>query len=286
VSGTAASGRGGQDDRYLLGDSTAEVEHLTHQAEVYAKEAASLLDRVGVAAGSSAIDVGCGVLGILRLLCERVGPSGRVVGLERESRILDAARQAAAQHDLPVEFVQGDATSLDLPSDSFDFVHERTVLLNVHDPATVIAEMARIARPGGVVALQEPDSSGWVCDPPHPAWDPLLAELLAAYRRNGKNFNSGRRAARRLRDAGLTDVQVQVSARVTQAGEYYQTFLLTLTSLVRDQIITGGRLTAAEFDGRVASLRAHLDQPGTLTCMATMWQAWGTKPEAPDAGGS
>jgi len=32
-----------------------------------------------------------------------------------------------------------------------------------------------------------------VCDPPHPAWDPLLAELLAAYRRNGKNFNTGRR---------------------------------------------------------------------------------------------
>ena len=275
---TAAAGRGGQGDRYLLGDSTAEVEHLTNQAEVYAEEATNLLDRVGLAPGSSAIDVGCGVLGILRLLRERVGPSGRVVGLERESRILDAARQAAAQHSLPVEFVQGDATSLDLPSDSFDFVHERTVLLNVHDPATVIAEMVRITRPGRVVALQEPDSSGWVCDPPHPAWDPLLAELLAAYRRNGKNFNSGRRIARRLRDAGLTDVRVQVAARATQAGEYYQTFLLTLTSLVRDQIITGGRLTAAEFDRQVASLRAHLDQPGTLTSNPTMWQAWGTKP--------
>ena len=280
MSGNAASRRGQQGDRYLLGDSTAEVEHLTHQAEVYAEEAANLLDRVGLAAGGSAIDVGCGVLGILRLLCERVGPSGRVVGLERESRILDAARQAAAQHSLLVEFVQGDATSLDLPADSFDFVHERTVLLNVHDPATVIAEMVRIARPGGVVALQEPDHSGWVCDPPHPAWDPLLAELLAAYRRNGKNFNTGRRIARALRDAGLTDVQVQVSARVTQAGEYYQTFLLTLTSLMRDQIITGGRLTAAELDGQVASLRAHLEKPGALTCMATMWQAWGTKPQA------
>jgi ubiquinone/menaquinone biosynthesis C-methylase UbiE len=280
VPGNAASRRSEQGDRYLLGDSTAEVEHLTHQAEVYAEEAANLLDRVGLAEGGSAIDVGCGVLGILRLLCERVGPSGRVVGLERESRILDAARQAAAQYSLPVEFVQGDATSLDLPSDSFDFVHERTVLLNVHDPATVIAEMMRIARPGGVVALQEPDHSGWVCDPPHPAWDPLLAELLAAYRRNGKNFNIGRRIARALRDAGLTDVGVQVSARVTQAGEYYQTFLLTLASLMRDQIITGGRLTAAELDGQVASLRAHLDQPGALTCMATMWQAWGTKPQA------
>jgi hypothetical protein len=152
------------------------------------------------------------------------------------------------------------------------------VLLNVQHPASVIAEMVRIARPGGVIALQEPDFSSSVCDPPHPAWDPLLAELLAAYRRNGKNFNSGRRIARDLRAAGLTDVQVRVTARLTQPGEYYQTFLLTLTSLMRDQIITGGRLTAADFDVQAESLRAHLAQPGTLTCQPTMWQAWGTKP--------
>ena len=283
MSATAASpaGMGRQSerrDRYLLGDSTTEVEHLAHQAEVYADEAEQLLDLVGVTAGSSAIDVGCGVLGILPLLCARAGPAGRVVGLERETRILDAARQYAAERGLPVEFVQGDATSLDLPSDSFDFVHERTVLLNVQHPASVIAEMVRIARPGGVIALQEPDFSSSVCDPPHPAWDPLLAELLAAYRRNGKNFNSGRRIARDLRAAGLTDVQVRVTARLTQAGEYYQTFLLTLTGLMRDQIITGGRLTAADFDAQSESLRAHLEQPGTLTCQPTMWQAWGTKP--------
>ena len=283
MSGTAASpagmgSRGGDRDRYLLGDSTTEVEHLAHQAEVYADEAEQLLDLVGVTAGSSAIDVGCGVLGILPLLCARAGPVGRVVGLERETRILDAARQNAAELGLPVEFVHGDATGLDLPSDSFDFVHERTVLLNVQHPASVIAEMVRIARPGGVIALQEPDFSSSVCDPPHPAWDPLLAELLAAYRRNGKNFNSGRRIARDLRAAGLTDVQVRVTARLTQPGEYYQTFLLTLTSLMRDQIITGGRLTAADFDVQAESLRAHLAQPGTLTCQPTMWQAWGTKP--------
>jgi ubiquinone/menaquinone biosynthesis C-methylase UbiE len=282
VSGNTASpadsGRAGRPDRYLLGDSTAEVEHLVNQAEVYADVAAELLDRVGLAAGASAIDVGCGALGILRLLRERVGPSGRVVGLDREARLLDAARKAADRHGLPIEFVQGDATSLDLPTGSFDFVHERTVLLNVQDPATVVSELIRIARPGGVIALEEPDSAGWVCDPPHPAWDPLLAELLAAYRRNGKNFNIGRRVARMPRDAGLADVQARVTARVTRAGDYYQTFLLTLTGLVRDQIITGGRLTVAEFDAQAASLRAHLEQPGTLTGMAEMWQAWGTKP--------
>jgi ubiquinone/menaquinone biosynthesis C-methylase UbiE len=173
-----ASAAAAQSDRYLLGDSTAEVEHLVHQAEVYAEEAGQLLDRVGVTAGASAIDVGCGVLGIVDLLCAKVGPQGRVVGVDREPRMLDAARQVAAQRGLPVEFVLGDATDLVLPSDQFDLVHERTVLLNVADPARVVAEMIRIARPGGVIALQEPDSSAWVCDPPH-TFDPFPGPLTA-----------------------------------------------------------------------------------------------------------
>jgi SAM-dependent methyltransferase len=179
----------GHSDRYLLGVSGAEVEHLVRQAEVYADEAGQLLDRVGVTAGAAVIDVGCGVLGIVDLLRAKVGPRGRVVGVDREPRMLDVARQVAAQRGLPVEFVLGDATDLVLPSDSFDLVHERTVLLNIADPARVVAEMIRIARPGGVIALQEPDSSAWVCDPPHPAWDLLHAELLDAYRRNGKDFD-------------------------------------------------------------------------------------------------
>jgi hypothetical protein len=150
-------------------------------------------------------------------------------------------------------------------------------LLNVADPARVVAEMIRITRPGGVIALQEPDSSAWVCDPPHPAWDLLRAELLDAYRRGGKNFDMGRCIARLLRDAGLNDVRVRATARITSAQDYYQTFLLTLTSLVRDQIVAGQRVSGAELDAHIASLRAHLQQPGTLTCQPTMWQAWGNK---------
>lgn len=138
--------------------------------------------------------------------------------------------------------------------------------------------MVRIVRPGGVIALQEPDSSGWVCDPPHPAWDLLRAELVEAYRRNGKNFDVGRCIARLLRAAGLADVGVRATARVAAAGEYFQTFLLTLTSLLRDQIIAGQRVSAAEFDAHTASLRAHLQQQDTLTCHPAMWQAWGTRP--------
>jgi ubiquinone/menaquinone biosynthesis C-methylase UbiE len=265
-------------DRYWLGDGPAELEHLTAQAEVYGREADELLDLIGVEDGAHAIDLGCGVLGILPQLCRRVGAGGRVVGLDLEPRLLAAASDLAAARGLTVETVHADATATGLPPASFDLVHARTLLLNLTDPEAAVAEMARLARSGGIVALQEPDTAGWVCDPPHPAFDRLRTELVAMYPRMGKDFDIGRRTARLLRDAGLRDVQARATARVTRPGDYYQTFLLTLCALLRDPLLAGGALTPRELDRDVAELREHLSAPDTLTCQPLLWQAWGIKP--------
>jgi SAM-dependent methyltransferase len=267
-----------QRDVYLLGDSDAEIEHLVNQAEVYAAEADQLLERIGIAVGATVADVGCGTLGILHLLCARVGPNGRVVGIDREQRMVDYGRLVTKQRNLPVEFFQEDATNLGLPSNEFDFVHCRTLLLNVADPAAVLAEMVRITRPGGVVAVQEPDAAAWVCDPPHPAFQALRDELVAAYASSGKDFYIGRRLPSLLRCSGLEDVEVIPTARATRPGEFYHTFLLTLTNLVREQILAGGRMSAEEFESHSTALSEHLGRPESVTCQPMVWQAWATKP--------
>jgi ubiquinone/menaquinone biosynthesis C-methylase UbiE len=261
--------------RYLLGDSPAEIRHLVEQAQVYANEAIELINLIRIHAGGAAIDVGCGVLGVLHVLAERVGVDGRVVGLDREERMVEFGRELTEQRGLTVEFIQADATATGLPDRSFDVVHARTLLLNVQNPEEILAEMARIAKPGGVVAIQEPDAAAWSCDPPHPAFDILREAILSAYRRTGKDFSIGRRIARLLRGAGLDDVRVRASARVTHSGEYFQTFLLAIASLVREVIVYAGELTANQFDSYAATLRAHLEAPGTITCQPLMWQAWG-----------
>ena len=260
--------------RYLLGDSPAEIRHLVEQAGVYAKEAAELFDLIGVDAGGAAIDVGCGVLGVVHLLAERIGRTGRVVGLDREPRMLEFARELAEQRHLAVEFIEADATATGLDDRSFDLMHARTLLLNVQNPQQVLAEMVRITKAAGVVIVQEPDAGAWSCDPPHPAFDILRAAILGAYRRTGRDFNIGRRIARMLRDAGLDDVRVRPTARATRSGEYYQTFLLTVSRFVRDVIVDSGELTADEIDSYAATLRAHLEAPDTITCQPIMWQAW------------
>ena len=271
----------GTSGRYLLGDSPVEIRHLVEQAEVYADEAAELFERIGIEAGGAVIDVGCGVLGVLHLLADRVGTHGRVVGLDREPRMVQSGRALAGQRGLAIEFIEADATATGLPDRSFELVHARTLLLNVQNPQEILAEMVRIAKPGAVVALQEPDAGAWSCDPPHAAFGILRDAILAAYRRTGKDFSIGRRIARMLRDAGLEDVQVRATARVTRSGEYYQTFLLTIAALVRDLIVQTGELTADEFGSYSGALRAHLESPDTITCQPIIWQAWGRARQYP-----
>lgn len=191
--------------------------------------------------------------------------------------MVEAGRRLAAQRGLNVELIEADATATGLDDNTFDLVHARTLLLNVANPEEILGEMVRIAKPGGVIALQEPDAGGWSCDPPHPAFDILREEILSAYRRTGKDFSIGRRIARMLDAADLEDVQVRATAKITAAGDYYQTFLLTIATLVQSVILDSGRLTADEFASYAGALRTHLEDQDTRTCQPLIWQAWGRK---------
>ena len=147
------NGPGASDSRtsvtYALGRDTAEAERLRRQTTELQSLAAEFLDRVGAAEGQSVIDVGCGPRGILELLAERVGPRGRVVGLEVDPVHVAMAQELVAEQGLTnVEVIQADAHT-GLPPASFDVAHARTVLVNVPDPGAVLAEMTRLVRAGG-----------------------------------------------------------------------------------------------------------------------------------------
>jgi ubiquinone/menaquinone biosynthesis C-methylase UbiE len=157
------------DEEYMLGGDTTEQARLLQQGKLLEQEARWLLYQVNVQAGWRAIDLGCGPLGILHLLSERVGASGEVIGVDRDERILNMARTLAAERNLTnVRLVQGDATATDLPRESFDFVHERLLLMITPHRDEELAEMVALPRPGGVVALQDFDVVSMFCEPPHP----------------------------------------------------------------------------------------------------------------------
>jgi ubiquinone/menaquinone biosynthesis C-methylase UbiE len=151
---------------YSLGRSVDESERLQRQADELAPDSAAVLDKVGLRSGENAIDVGCGPRGVIEMLCERVAPSGRVIGLDSDPTHVTMASELVSRRGLTgAEIVQADARRTGLPSGSFDLVHARTLLINVPEPAEVLAEMVRLTRPGGWVASVEPDCEFTICYP-------------------------------------------------------------------------------------------------------------------------
>ena len=106
---------------YSLGSNPAEHDRLRRQSPELRDASALLLDRVGIAQGWQAVDLGCGPSGILELLADRVGPAGRVVGLDFEPANVALARGFAAERGLAnVELIQGGARRTGFSSASCD----------------------------------------------------------------------------------------------------------------------------------------------------------------------
>ena len=265
--------------QYVMGGTLNEQQRLLAQAAEYDREARWLLDRIGLQPGWRAADMGCGPIGILDRLAERVGAAGHVVGVEREARFVDMARMLIAERGLRnVEIVAVDATATGLPAASFDFVHERLTLLQQPVPDPLLSEMIRLTRPGGVVALEDIDTAGWLCEPTHPAWSRMADAFLTVCREHGMDVDLGRHLPGLLRSAGLEDVEAEVHVRLKRPGEYGRTLVLSLVNGVRGRVIGRGLLNEVEFAEQTEALQRHLDRPATMVVGPLLFQAWGRKP--------
>jgi SAM-dependent methyltransferase len=264
---------------YALGTNPDERDRLRRQAEELRDHSAALLDRVGIERNWSAIDLGCGPRGIVDLLADRVGPAGRVTGLEYNPDSVALAREFAVSRGLAnVGIVEGDARRTGLPASSFDVVHTRTVLINIPEPAEVVTEMVRLARPGGWVAAMEPDVVLSLCYPPHPAWDRLVEIFLQVQDGDAADPYVGRRLPELFRQAGLVDVGVEAKADIYPVGHSRRTVRLDLMRSMRPKILERGIATERELDDLDRAAREHLDHPDTLVMPHLLFLAWGRKP--------
>lgn len=266
---------------YSLGASAGESERLERQADELAPESEALLDRVQLRPGDSAIDLGCGPRGIIELLHDRVLPSGRVLGLDSDpSHVAMAAKLCARRGLDDIEIVQADARCTGLPAGSFDLVHARALLANVPDPAQVLAEMVRLARPGGWVASLEPDAEHSVYYPYDNVFDRLRELFMVAFIRNGADPLIGRRLGQLYRQVGLEDVGLEARASVYPTGHSRRTIAADLLRAMRPQLLALGAADEAELDSLDATVREFLDDPDVVAMPNLMFLAWGRKPSS------
>ena len=261
-----------QTGHYPIERRAGEIERLHTQAAAMAPDCAMMLERIGVGPGWNCLDLGCGPGGITGLLSVLVGRSGRVVGLDADPVFLQHARRRAARN---TEFVAGNAYSSGLPGGTFDLVHMRFVASTAGEPEALIREAMRLAKPRGVVALQEPDMATLNCFPAHPAFEQLKAALEGAFTSVGADIRLARRLFALARRAGLADVEYRTFMLGVRSGDPMTDYLPSTVESLRGTIVEKGLMAAGELDAALAECRAHLRDPDVVFTMYTVAQVWG-----------
>ncbi len=161
---------------------------------------------LGLRAGESVLDVGCGPGFLLAEMANEVGARGRIVGIDVSADMLAlATKRCAEQKNISLQ----DANALSLPfaDESFDVVVSTQVYEYVADIATALKEAVRVLHPGGrmLIVATDWESSVW-----NNSDDVRMARVLEAWREHGTDSRLPRSLPKRLLEAGLTLNRVAV----------------------------------------------------------------------------
>lgn len=133
----------GQKALWTLGDFPA-LAHIIRPASQ------TIMDAAGVAGGDELLDVACGTGNLAIPAAER---GARVTGIDITPKLLEVAREEAAEAGVAIDFREGDAEALEFADGEFDKVISVFGMIFAPQHALAASEMARVCRPGGTVAI-------------------------------------------------------------------------------------------------------------------------------------
>lgn len=140
---------------YVLGYSESEFRRLTWQGEVLQPLTSRLLRMTGIKPGMRVLDVGCGPGDVALLAAEMVGPSGCVVGVDRNADSLELARYRADRAGLSSVRFHASEVEEFVADKPFDVVVGRYVLVHQSDPVNFMRAAGQLASPEGILAFHE-----------------------------------------------------------------------------------------------------------------------------------
>jgi ubiquinone/menaquinone biosynthesis C-methylase UbiE len=188
------------------------VDRQQAQDEMLAPVSAILLDRAQIVPGERIIDVGCGCGATTRAFAERVGATGRVLGVDISAPMLERAGQVAPE-GAPVEFLLADATVHPFEPARSDLIASRFGVMFFAEPAVSFANLRQALRPGGrltFVCWREPRLNPWLMAPLQAAYNhvPKLPEL-GPEDPGPFSFASEARVHRILGQAGFSEIAME-----------------------------------------------------------------------------
>jgi SAM-dependent methyltransferase len=258
---------------YLLAGQASELERLQLQSRVWEPSGRRLLEEIGDGRGARALDVGCGVLGWLRVLSEWVGPDGEVTGTDIDEAMLAVADRFAAEEGLRnVGLAKDDLFASELEPDSFDLVHARYEICPLGRGHEQMETYIRLARPGGTIVLEDPDTGSWHFNPPAPALERLIELIVEAFRLSGGDWGAGRQHLELLGEFGI-EGNVRADVVALSPGHPYLRLPLQFAASLEERLLS--LVTADDLEELRKQGEAELQEPGRWGTTFTLLQCWG-----------
>jgi len=220
---------------YILGHSEAEIRRLQMQAAILRPITERLLRCAGIQPGMRVLDLGSGAGDVAMLAAELVGPSGSVIGIDRNPQVLSIATQRARSRGLAYLTFQEASADTFLDKVRFDLVVGRYVLIHQTDPAAFLRAAAQLAKPGGTIAFHELRlRSAFHSLPQVPLWDLIDTLLRLAFSTAVPHYDAGDRLIQHFADAGLPEPRLFCETHIlgTSDAPHYAWVVDTLRSVL------------------------------------------------------
>ena len=263
---------------YALGHTPEEYARLRMQARMWERATARLLDEIGLGPGATCLDAGCGPGETMRAMAERVGSTGRVLGVDADAALGEMT--LAMLHDEGHK--QCDVRTQDLsaaepiPGEPFDLVYARLVLFHLPERVEVLARLWDAVAPGGHLLIQDYDIRFVGTLPQLPFADELARVITGTFLAAGADVAAGTRLPQLFTDAGIgapdgTDVAGRVESLAAGRGYLEGTFRSLLPAALAHGITTeeDAAQTLAEIDRDAARFP---DRPLLYPLMVGAWK--------------
>lgn len=201
----AAKAQEANPDGYVHARDPSEYQRLRDQAQLWQRATEEVLDRVGLTPGMSCLDVGAGPGAVMRLMANRVGPQGRVTGIDIDRQLgAQALADLRAQGGAHFELIGANVLELDtVPGAPFDLTFCRLFLMHMQDPVAALEKMLFWTKPGGTLVAQEFDFGAIAVEPLCPAMAEFNRLFEGVFRGHGRNLRAGRQLPAQFEAAGL-----------------------------------------------------------------------------------
>lgn len=265
---------------YVLGTHDEEIERLGLQHRVWRPHASAAWRRAGFGPGQTLLDVGSGPGWATLDLAGIVGPEGRVIGVDRSRRFLDAgAARGRALGLANVTWHEQDLDADALPVSGADGAWSRWVYAFVRDPRRLLARSVDAIRPGGVLVLHEyADYRAWRLSPPREEFAWFVDQVMASWREHGGEPDVGLSLPGWLTELGLEVRSMRALVEVPTPRDDFWQWPQAFVDVGLERLVDLGRVDAEQAAGVRRAYRESQASPGAFQVTPTVLEIIAVKP--------